>query len=617
LRRITISLAIVALLSNAYTSNLETQLNKEENKTSYLHNISVYGVGEKVSDVSYKGLGIKYDSDYSRIVAEKGDDFTKASIVQRIDIDNRFYTKLGLGYLEREKEIYGAKRDVRQISYLAALGYGDDRNYNLEFGYAGYKLSNAEAANTTVKLFYTEGAYKYNLADYGKVDATLSFQTAEAYGKRVNDYSGSLNYYPIDDLKFGVKYDSVDHDDDDYRVTAGLNIKTDWGEIWKYSPTISYSKNLSENVASVIEYKVGIANQSLKMRDKAEEVIETTTIMAEAINPEEFKKKTTAIPVANTTTITVAENSTKTGTLSATDSNGLDLTFAKVSDPSNGTLTINSNGSYTYTPNTDFDGNDSFKYSVTNGVHTVTVTDTTPADTTAPVLDSTSQTFTTTVGTPLTLQTVTATDAVDGNVAVVQSGDTVNFNAVGTYNVVYTATDSASNSSTITHTYVVNAVPDTTAPVLDSTSQTFTTTVGTPLILQTVTATDAVDGSVTVVQSGDTVDFNTAGTYNVVYTATDSSSNSASITHTYTVTNTAPTASNATADAGFGETATLDLASSISDAETTNKSLLTINVTSAPSQGSLSWSGSQFSSFPTSPLGMHTNTKTFIQSINI
>ena len=76
--------------------------------------------------------------------------------------------------------------------------------------------------------------------------------------------------------------------------------------------------------------------------------------------------------------------------------------------------------------------------------------------------------------------------------------------------MIYTATDKAGNSSQITHTYIVNEVPDTTAPVLNSTDQTFTTTAGTALTLVNVTATDAKDGTITVTQSGDTVNFDKA-----------------------------------------------------------------------------------------------------------
>ena len=156
-------------------------------------------------------------------------------------------------------------------------------------------------------------------------------------------------------------------------------------------------------------------------------------------------------------------------------------------------------------------------------------------DTQAPTLSSTSQTFTSTVGEEIILETVTASDNIDSIVTVVQSGDSVDNNTVGTYEVVYTATDTAWNSSSITHTYIVNEVSDTEAPVLNSTNKNFTTTVWTALTLETVTATDNKDLILTVTQNW-TVNFNTVWTYEVVYTATDTAWNSSSIIHTYNVT---------------------------------------------------------------------------------
>lgn len=82
-----------------------------------------------------------------------------------------------------------------------------------------------------------------------------------------------------------------------------------------------------------------------------------------------------------------------------------------------------------------------------------------PPDIIAPVLSSSSQTFMTTIGNDLTLETVTATDEKDGNVTVVQSG-TVDFDTEGSYEITYTATDEAGNSASITHTYEVMVVPD-------------------------------------------------------------------------------------------------------------------------------------------------------------
>ena len=86
-----------------------------------------------------------------------------------------------------------------------------------------------------------------------------------------------------------------------------------------------------------------------------------------------------------------------------------------------------------------------------------------PGDTTPPVLSSTTQTFITTVGTPLTLATVTANDGVDGSVNVTQTGS-VDFNAVGIYTITYTATDLAGNIATLIHTYVINDIDDPNPP---------------------------------------------------------------------------------------------------------------------------------------------------------
>ena len=42
------------------------------------------------------------------------------------------------------------------------------------------------------------------------------------------------------------------------------------------------------------------------------------------------------------------------------------LTYAKASNPSHGTVVVNADGSYTYTPATNYNGTDSFTYTVTD-----------------------------------------------------------------------------------------------------------------------------------------------------------------------------------------------------------------------------------------------------------
>ncbi len=61
-----------------------------------------------------------------------------------------------------------------------------------------------------------------------------------------------------------------------------------------------------------------------------------------------------------------------------TDADGEELTATLVTGPASGTLTLNADGSFTYTPNVDFNGSDTFTYSVSDGAltseATVTIT---------------------------------------------------------------------------------------------------------------------------------------------------------------------------------------------------------------------------------------------------
>ncbi|WP_432799175.1 Ig-like domain-containing protein [Poriferisphaera sp. WC338] len=95
-----------------------------------------------------------------------------------------------------------------------------------------------------------------------------------------------------------------------------------------------------------------------------------------------------SVPIPNTAPIATADSyNTNTNTpliVSAPgllsndiDSDGDPLSAIKVSDPSSGTLTLNSDGSFSYTPNPDFNGQDSFTYKANDGTqdsNTTTVT---------------------------------------------------------------------------------------------------------------------------------------------------------------------------------------------------------------------------------------------------
>ncbi|MGA0409647.1 MAG: immunoglobulin-like domain-containing protein, partial [Limisphaerales bacterium] len=125
-----------------------------------------------------------------------------------------------------------------------------------------------------------------------------------------------------------------------------------------------------------------------------------------------------------------------------------------------------------------------------------------------------------------------ATDESDAEVLVTVQG-VVDTSILGTYQLTYSAADQAGNQAT-TVTRLVHVV-DTTAPVLSLLGEAEAIhPVSKPFVDPGAVATDLVDGNLEVVVSG-TVDVNVLGQYELVYSATDASGNTAQLTRVVTV----------------------------------------------------------------------------------
>ena len=77
---------------------------------------------------------------------------------------------------------------------------------------------------------------------------------------------------------------------------------------------------------------------------------------------------TNDVPVAADDAYTTDEDVPVSGDLSGNDTPSADggNVWALVSGPSNGTVVVNADGTFTYTPNPDYNGTDSFEYSITD-----------------------------------------------------------------------------------------------------------------------------------------------------------------------------------------------------------------------------------------------------------
>jgi VCBS repeat-containing protein len=202
----------------------------------------------------------------------------------------------------------------------------------------------------------------------------------------------------------------------------------------------------------------------------------------------------TVNPVADLTadddSATTREDTPVTGTVAGNDSttSGGTLTFAKASDPEHGSVLVNGDGTYTYTPDANYNGPDSFTYTVTD-----------PASG-----ESLTQTVTITV-TPVN-DAPTAKGAIADRISEDAQSDT-SFNVASYFSDV--------DGDTLT--YGASGLP--TGLTIDPT---------TGIISGTIDHSASQGGA--------------AGVYNVTVTATSSDGGSVNQTFTWTVTNPAPVA---------------------------------------------------------------------------
>ncbi len=118
----------------------------------------------------------------------------------------------------------------------------------------------------------------------------------------------------------------------------------------------------------------------------------------------------------------------------------------------------------------------------------------------------------------------TANDDVHGMMTPIMSGS-VDTSVLGTYTIIYTATDAAGNTGSATRTIEVVNAPDTTAPVVTLTGDaTVHVDQDSAYTDAGATADDNMDGAITPELASD-VDTSVPGTYTVTYTATDAAGN--------------------------------------------------------------------------------------------
>nr|WP_264010167.1 cadherin-like domain-containing protein [Mycolicibacterium flavescens] len=161
-------------------------------------------------------------------------------------------------------------------------------------------------------------------------------------------YNGSI---PVSDV-----------DGDTTTVTVDQNV-TNGTLVLNPNGTYTYTPNADFNGTDSFTYTVTDGNGGTATG--------TVTITVADINDP---------PVANDDAVETDEDQEYVGTLPVSDTEDDTLTTNVVTGPSNGQLVVRPDGTYTYTPNADFNGTDSFTYTVTDsdgatsGEATITIT---------------------------------------------------------------------------------------------------------------------------------------------------------------------------------------------------------------------------------------------------
>jgi len=237
--------------------------------------------------------------------------------------------------------------------------------------------------------------------------------------------------------------------------------------------TFTYTPNNNFNGVDSFEYTISDGNGGT---DTA-----TVTITVVGVNDAPVAVDDSASTDEDTAvTISVLDNDS--------DPDGDELSIIDFTEPSNGTVVLNDDGTFTYTPNNNFNGVDSFEYTISDGnggTDTATVTITVVGVNDAPVaVDDAASTDEDTAVTISVLNNDTDpdgdelsiidfTEPSNGSVVLNQDGTftyTPNNNFNGTDSFEYTISDGNGGTDTATVTITVNSENDAPVAVDDSAS---------------------------------------------------------------------------------------------------------------------------------------------------
>ena len=149
---------------------------------------------------------------------------------------------------------------------------------------------------------------------------------------------------------------------------------------WGYLDHALASASLDAQVTGVADYHINADEPSVLDYNTN---FKSAGLIASLYAPDEFRTSdhdpvmvglalaapVNEVPIANAQSVTTAEDTASTITLTGSDPEGQPLTYTVTSEPTHGTLSGTA-PDLTYTPDANYNGPDSFEFTVSDGVHT-------------------------------------------------------------------------------------------------------------------------------------------------------------------------------------------------------------------------------------------------------
>ena len=249
--------------------------NASENRDT---TINVYGVSAKIdkNQNSSAGAGVMFDSEAVKVKLEGTSDYIKTGAVLKFNpINNKWYFKVGANYINQKMFAPDSTNArVNQYSGALATGYMLMNDLYVEVGGSYTKLNGSkigatyEVKDEKTSLAYLEVAKRWE-SSFGTIDTTANAgRVNHEFVRDENSYGVGVDYYPIDNAKFGYSYQNeknnivsvysaqygyvfaeyVDNvSTEAYQVNAGVKIAfTDIADFSTYGMPKSIKSHLSE-----------------------------------------------------------------------------------------------------------------------------------------------------------------------------------------------------------------------------------------------------------------------------------------------------------------------------------------------------------------------------------